>query len=62
MSNTRRFSITKQQASIISVALKGFIDDVEHYKGKELDTPYWSCLQQEAQNILKDLTDYAWYK
>lgn len=60
MSNTRRYSITKEESEIILLALGGLINEL-----KQIEIPkstYFNIQIERAKILREKLSLYQWYK
>ena len=61
MSGTRRFSITKGQGELISLALTALIAELEEIL-RNNPSAYLKIMLERARLLKHDLSTYTWYK
>ena len=61
MSGQRRFSITKEQGELCSLALSLLIEELTEIQSRD-SSQFWTLQRERAEWLKRDIDEYRWIK
>ena len=61
MSGLRRFSITKEQGELVSLALSILVEQFKDIQSRD-GSPFWKIQEERATWLKQDIDNYQWHK